>query len=171
MIRFILWILFTLMVAVVSCVVLTAAEPPAKVKAALALAQAEADCKDGDPFTLQPAEPIKKPKVEKEIDSTDYSSCRAESIRTGKHLVVWHSYRCKSSEVQLPDAIHCFVKEGDLVGVKGAVVLVGVPRDGDVFESGRIPASELCAMTLKQACAGTYQPGRISGSQVRASGG
>ena len=123
-------------------------------------------CKSPDPFAPpRPPEVIKKPTA-----LTDYDTCKAESLQTGKHLVLWVGYACISSERQMPNVIHCHLpSDMHLPGHPDQIVVVRAPRNGVMVELAAIPPSELCAMTLRQACAGTYQRG--SGGNAPARGG
>ena len=117
------------------------------------------DLLGSDPFTT--------PK----LDHNDFQACHDESLRTGKHVIAWSGYKCISSERQITNVIHCFVKEGDYSWSTKQAVYVLVPRNGRLWVQATIPASEVCALTIRQGCAGTYQSGQVTGAQMRAYGG
>lgn len=129
---------------------------------------APCDSKATNPFHIAPAEPIRAPRVD-DPDTTDYLAMCGEAVRQNRHLVVWVGYACRSSEKQLTGPLHCHVAEGYLQGVSGQCVLVLVPARGDLALRATIPVDEVCAMTVRQGCAGTYQRG--GAAAVRAAGG
>lgn len=126
-----------------------------KARAALALASAQ----QADPFA----------QVASKLDKRDYSACYYESLRTGKHLIVWNGYKCISSEVQLPDVIHCYLDASPDFKVNH--VTIAAPRGGEMYKLAEIPASECCATAIKRGCAGTFVSGGIQASGGTRGGG
>lgn len=120
-----------------------------------------------DPFQPQP-----KPKDLQAVPGrNDYSACVAESIRTGKHLALWQGYSCVSSEKQLPNLIHCHVEEGRFPEFPAQAIVIAIPRNGQLFQSAVILPDDVCAQSVKAACAGTYSRDRAAGAAGPARGG
>jgi hypothetical protein len=103
-------------------------------------------------FTVTRAEPSRFVIKRVSPPAPTYSQARAEALRESKPLVVWISYKCPSSAVQVPGMVHFHAPGERWEQWQGPGVVVGVPGgDGEVYVAGFIGAADCCASSIKAA--------------------